>query len=87
MAILRSGEPTDNELDLVVNNGDLRALRAIREAWGFKDEESVLRFALAVLSKTNQHVLYYQNEQGEKVGVQPADAVRQPKVESEPLGI
>ena len=82
MAILRSAEPTENELDLVVNNGDLRALRAIRERWGFKDEESVLRFALAVLSKTKQQVLYYQNEEGEKVGVEPSDSIREPKVES-----
>ena len=82
MAIIKKGEERENGLDLEINNGDLKVLREIYEQWGFKDEESVLRFALAVLSKTRNQVLYYENEQGEKVGIQPSDAVKKPKVES-----
>lgn len=85
MAIVRVGEPGDNQLALEINNGDLKALRDIYSEWGFKDEESVLRFALAVLSKTTNKTIYYVDEKGEKVGLQPSDSVLKQTVESGPV--
>lgn len=50
MAIVKIIE-TDNELTIKVENGDLVALKQVQDKWKFKDKESALRFALAVLVK------------------------------------
>jgi hypothetical protein len=51
MAIIKNEETSSPEaLSLVINNGDRKALSAIVESWGFKDDISALRFALALLS-------------------------------------
>lgn len=54
MAIVKNGEPrniNDSEgQGFDVFNGDWEALRAATEKWGLKDEESALRFALAILT-------------------------------------
>ena len=42
---------TSGELILTINNGDKKALEQITEGYKFKDGESALRFALAVLVK------------------------------------
>ncbi len=47
----------DTSLTIEYNNGDLAALREIKEKWNFKDLESVLRFGLAVLAETKEGVL------------------------------
>jgi hypothetical protein len=76
----------DESVDLTINNGDLLALRQIYKDWGFKDEESVLRYALAVLTKATNCTLYYLDDLGEKVGLQPSDAVKKPADQSAPTG-
>ena len=77
MAISRTRSEPD-AVDMTITNGDLQALRQIYESWGFKDEESVLRYALAVMTKAENQVLYYVNADGEKIGLQPSDAVKRP---------
>jgi len=77
MAILKKGLPDPVREEFEINNGDLRALQEIVREWGFKDEVSVLRFALAVLKQAPRHSVYVEDEQGEKVGLQPADHLRQ----------
>lgn len=54
MAIKKNGpvyqiEETDAQ-KFDIYNGDWEALKAATEKWGFRDEESALRFALAVLT-------------------------------------
>lgn len=57
MAIIKKGNEKDfnGSLGQTVDiyNGDWEALKEITKKWGFKDETSALRFALAVLTKAN----------------------------------
>jgi hypothetical protein len=82
MAINRpaSPAPSGNELILAVNNGDLDALRDAMHRFGFRDEESVLRFALAVLSKSATRSLSIIDQNGVRVSLNPStDLLRQPE--------
>lgn len=82
MAINRPATPpaSTNELILAVNNGDLDALRDAMNRFGFKDEESVLRYALAVLTKSATRSLAIIDQNGVRVNLNPAaDLLRQPE--------
>jgi hypothetical protein len=82
MAINRptSPAPSNNELVLAVNNGDLDALRDAMKRFGFKDEESVLRYALAVLSKSATRSLSIIDQDGVRVNLNPStELLRQPE--------
>ena len=82
MAIQRPASPPpsnpDNELILAVNNGDLEALRSAMKRFGFKDEESVLRFALAVLSKSATRSLTITDLAGTRVSLNPSPELLAP---------
>jgi hypothetical protein len=82
MAILRPAAPASSnpaqELILAVNNGDLEALRDAMKRFGFKDEESVLRFALAVLSKSATRSLTITGLDGAKVSLTPSTDLLKP---------
>ena len=77
MAIQRvtSGEvktpPT--ELTLTINNGDFQALRGATERLGFINEESLLRFALAVFSKSATTSLTIIDLNGNKISLTPSE--------------
>ncbi len=77
MAITR--KPTaaipPDALELTINNGDLKALGEIVEKWGFKDEESALRFALAILSVTKRGALMQEKQDGSSTALQPAESL------------
>lgn len=77
MAITRkvSGPENDNELSLDVTNGDLEVLKAAVERLGFKDEESLLRYVLAVISKSATRTLTVTGNDGKTVSLNPADAL------------
>jgi len=82
MAIQRSASfaPSDNELNLTVNNGDFEALQTVVRKLGFKDEESVLRFALAVLSKSATRSLSIVDKDGIRLNLTPsADLLKAPE--------
>jgi hypothetical protein len=82
MAINRPAAPvsSSNELILAVNNGDLEALRDAMTRFGFKDEESVLRYALAVLTKSATRSLAIIDQNGVRVNLNPStDLLRQPE--------
>lgn len=72
MAILKNKEDNDALL-LTINNGDLRALNQIQEEWGFRDKESILRFAIAALTLTEDGYLYAEQKDGSKRILKPAD--------------
>jgi hypothetical protein len=40
---------------VLLDNGDVTALREAVAAWGFVDEVSALRFALAILARSTDH--------------------------------
>lgn len=63
---------TDQELILAINNGDLEALQDAVRKFGFKNEESVLRYALAVLSKSATRSLSIIDQTGVRVNLNPS---------------
>jgi hypothetical protein len=73
MAISRrpSSNP-GNELIVSINNGDIEALRDAMNRFGFKDEESVLRFTLAVLSKSATRSLTITGLDGSRISLNPS---------------
>ncbi len=60
-------------LQIDINNGDLRVLREIVNKWRFKDKESALRFALAVLSLTEEGSLCHEKKDGSVVKFVPTE--------------
>lgn len=55
-----------------VNNGDLEALQETQQNWRFKSKENLLRFATTVLYKAKSRRIYFEDEDGHKVLVEPA---------------
>jgi hypothetical protein len=77
MAISRTIPGTDDEvLSLFFNNGDLTALKSAVSRLGFKDEESLLRYILAVMSKSATRTLTVIDQDGKSVAFNPSEAVR-----------
>ena len=80
MAIVRKlPEGGEGEsLPLIFTNGDLSALRAAVERLGFKDEENLLRYALAVISKSATRTLTVIDQDGKSVALNPSEALLVP---------
>jgi hypothetical protein len=55
---------------LNLDNGDLAAVDTAITKLGFKNRESLLRYALAVIAQTDTPVLYV-NKSGEKIALVP----------------
>lgn len=78
MAIERlPNQPNSDELNLVFNNGDYQALQDAVRRLGFRNEESMLRFALAVLSRSATRSISITDQNGEKINLNPGDALLQ----------
>ncbi len=71
MAIQRT-TATDTDLNLVINNGDFQVLRETVTRLGFRNEESVLRYVLAVLSKSATRSVSITDTNGAKVSLNPS---------------
>lgn len=77
MAIIKKSEDNVNGSRTVeINNGDLKALADIINRWEFKDVESALRYAIAVLTIAQDKKLFYEKDDGEKVTIEPADSLK-----------
>lgn len=77
MAIVKISEDnTAGSRTVEINNGDLNALNKIHDEWDFKDIESALRYAVAVLSIAKDKKLFYERDDGEKVIIEPADSLK-----------
>lgn len=84
MAILRkTSDQPEAELPLVFNNGDFATLKDAVARLGFKDEESLLRFALAVLSKSATRTLTVIDQDGKSLPLNPSEALLKPTVAKE----
>lgn len=59
------------ELDLKIDNGDLKALKEIIKKFEFKSPEAVLRYALAIFSITDKASIEV-TKKGDKVTVNPS---------------
>lgn len=85
MAIQRKPSPntTDNttpptELSLTINNGDFMALRDTTQRLGFKSEEDMLRFALAVLAQSATTSITIIDKKGIKISLNPSAELLEP---------
>jgi hypothetical protein len=83
MAIIRSEDSKENALELVFNNGDLEALESAVKRLGFKDEVSLLRYALAVLSQSATRTLTVIDTNGKSVSLNPSEVLLAQKVPTE----
>ena len=78
-----AGQQKSDEISLTFNNGDCIALKEIVERLGFKDEESAIRFALAVLSKSATRSLTITDQNGTKVSLNPSEGLLKPTITTE----
>lgn len=77
MAIVKiSEDDAQGSRNVEINNGDLVALNKIINEWDFKDVESALRYAVAVLAIAKDKKLFYENATGDKVTIEPADSLK-----------
>lgn len=75
MAIVRTDTDKPDELPLVFNNGDLAALKSAVNRLNFKDEESLLRYALAVISKSATRTLTVIDQDGKSMALNPSESL------------
>lgn len=84
MAIIRKPAEPEGGLPLVFNNGDLASLRDTVERLGFRDEESLLRYVLAVLSQSATRTLTVTDKSGKSIALSPSETVLKPPAETAP---
>ena len=72
MAIVRLTSSGVDHLDISVNNGDFEALRGAVQRLGFADEERMLRYLLAVISKSATRSLTITDQNGNKISLNPS---------------
>ena len=65
-------EIKENKLILTLDNGEKKVLEEMLKKWNFKDEESLIRFALAILDCSTQTFLTIHTEKGAEKII-PAD--------------
>jgi len=81
MAIVRptSSNTNSKELTLTFNNGDFEILRETAQRLGFRDEESMMRFALAALARSATRSLSITDQNGTKVNLNPSQELLRPE--------
>lgn len=78
MAITRKDNPDEEGLFLVINNGDQAALAKATARLGFKSEESLLRYVLAVMSQSATRTLTVIDQDGKSTALNPSEALLAP---------
>lgn len=80
----RAATSNEEHLDLVINNGDYQTLRETSDRLGFLNEESMLRFLLAVISRSATRSITVTDQNGAKLPLTPSDGLlRQPAAPTE----
>ncbi len=64
---------SDGSIVLNFDNGDYEVLNTIKQQWNFKDEESLLRFALTILYKAGEQSVSIKDESGSEVTLKPTE--------------
>ena len=63
-------------LILELDNGDRKIFESVKKDWNFKDEESLVRFAIAILSKSSdKKTIAYPDDSGELQVAKPQDSL------------
>lgn len=79
MAINRLPSSDAEKLELTINNGDFAALKAAVEKLGFENEEKMLRYLLAVISKSATRSLTITDQNGSKISLSPSVDLLKPE--------
>lgn len=80
MAIKKIPSAVPNPEEAIVlnfDNGDFEVLNLIKKQWKFKDEESLLRFALAVLLKAESQSVLVKDDAGNEIALKPTEDLLQ----------
>lgn len=72
-------EADSGTLTIQLDNGDYKVLNEIVQKWRFKDRENALRFALAILSDTENGTLARKREDGAHSLLVPTDEILEAK--------
>lgn len=83
MAINRKTTTTNDELNLIINNGDLKVLKETTNRLGFLNEESMLRYLLAVMSKSAIQSLIITDQTGTKIPLNPSESLLMPDTQKQ----
>lgn len=75
MAVRKTSED-NGEAQFTVNNGDLEALNRIKDQYNLRDSDSVITFAIGVLSQSNGRSITIQKEDGSTVKLLPSDQLQ-----------
>ena len=78
------GKPETEKITVEFDNGDLQAMDTVKSEWRFIDEASLLRFALAVLSRAKNKKVYVEDASGNKFPIAPGQQLLKPEVASAP---
>lgn len=73
---VRKDSDTPEAAQFTVTNGDIDALRKIKEQYNLKDDESVLVFALGVLSQGNGQPVSVRREDGSPRSLVPSNELK-----------
>jgi hypothetical protein len=65
-------EIKENKLILTLDNGEKKVFEEVRKKWNFKDEQSLIRFALSILDCSTKTFLTIYTEKGVE-NIIPAD--------------
>lgn len=79
MAINRLPSSDAEKLELTINNGDFVALKEAVAKLGFDNEEKLLRYLLAVISKSATRVLTITDQNGAKISLNPSGDLLKPE--------
>jgi hypothetical protein len=79
MAIKKLPSEINSTTSIALNfdNGDYEILHKIKQQWNFKDEESLLRFALAILYKAGEHSVSVKDDGGNEITLKPTENMLQ----------
>ena len=75
MAVNKENQ-TDTESTLKITNGDLLALKKIKEEYNLNDEADVLTFALGVLSQAKGKPLSIERDDGSILKLAPSEKLK-----------
>lgn len=74
---VRKTSDTDGIAEYTINNGDLQALKRIKEQYGLRDTDDVITFAIGVLSQSNGRAITVTKDDGSTTRLLPSDELKQ----------
>lgn len=74
---VRKDSDQDGAATYTINNGDLQALKRIKDQYGLRDTNDVITFAIGVLSQSNGRAVTITKDDGSTTRLLPSDELKQ----------